>query len=273
MYSRDKTVQSILRFYQEVTRHPYLDDDALIIPPANGWSSINVRGKTESVLELLRHLPYLCPIPICYTDGQSHDEIYPLPAHCVYLTSSVDREGTSLILDTHSDTITEYCHTGSYITVSGEEYDALPKADKWKTHRTTPITEFMDAWTRRYEKLVWMLVPNPIRQPTTGRFYSRADTSAEEDELLKEEQLKSWRVEDDTNHPDFENELDNAQDDARNIMKKHVTDVYNTYLRHGWPDRFDKYSCRSDLLQREIIKDAEDRRKMEEMNPDAELFD
>ncbi|KAI0845919.1 hypothetical protein F5Y00DRAFT_245225, partial [Daldinia vernicosa] len=285
MYSHNETVNAVLRLYQEIIRHPYLNDSTLSLPPPNGWRSVNIHGKTKPVLDLLRHLPYLCSekpyeqlliywetIPICYIDEQSYPEIYPLPAHCVYLAHSVDREGTSLILDTNEGTITEFCHTGSYITVSEEEYDALPERDKWKAHRTSPIKTFLDAWTRRYEKLVWMLVPNPIGQPTTGRFYSRGDTSAEQDKLAFEEQLKPWHLQDDASHPDVRNELDKSQYEAQRDMRKHVADVYNTYLRHGWPDRFDKDRCRSELLQLEKSKDAEDKQKMDEMNPDAHLF-
>lgn len=67
-----------------------------------------------------------------------------------------------------------------------------------------------------------MLIPNPIGQPTTGRFYSRADTNAEQDELTLEEQLKPWHLQDDANHSYFENELDRAQYEAQKSMRKHV---------------------------------------------------
>lgn len=42
------------------------------------------------------------------------------------------------------------------------------------------------------------------------------------------------------------------------------------HLQHGWPDRFDKEQCRAELLELEKRKDAEDRRLMDEENPDAE---
>lgn len=44
------------------------------------------------------------------------------------------------------------------------------------------------------------------------------------------------------------------------------------YLRHGWPDYFDKERCRSELLQLEKRKDVDDRRLMDEVNLDAALF-
>ncbi|KAI1501197.1 hypothetical protein F5X99DRAFT_211344 [Biscogniauxia marginata] len=155
MYSRSETVNAVLRFYREIIRHPYLNNSTLIIPPPNGWNSINIQGGNETVLDLLRHLSYLRPespseqllvhwetIPVCYADNPNTQEIHPLPAHCVYLTHSVDRE------------------------------------------------ELLDSWTRRYAKLVWMSVPNPIGVPMTGRFYSRAESRTEE-ELVQQRQLMS----------------------------------------------------------------------------------
>ncbi|KAI1635703.1 hypothetical protein F4809DRAFT_642191 [Biscogniauxia mediterranea] len=124
-------------------------------------------------------------VPICYLDDDNRPEdTYPLPAHCVYLTRGVDREGTNLILDTKQGTLTEFSHAGSHIAVPYEGYAALPEAEKWRAHRTSSITGLMDAWARRYNKLVWILAPNPIGQPTIGRFYSRAASRAAEEELL-----------------------------------------------------------------------------------------
>ncbi|KAI1101395.1 hypothetical protein F4804DRAFT_11893 [Jackrogersella minutella] len=292
MYSQDETISAVLRFYQEVIRHPYLNDDALIIPSPSGWDSINIQGKTETVLELLRHLPYLRAekrfdeliihwetVPICYPHHQDYHEIYPLPAHCVYLAHSFDREGPSLILDTNEGTLTEFYRTGSHITINDEDYEALPEPDKWKAHRTSPITEFLDTWARRYEKLVWMLAPNPSGRPMTGRFYSRAKSSAEEEELGRQGQLEPWPLPEDI-HPDDdddanenENELDREQREERIRHRRHVADVYNIYLRYGWPNHFDKERCRVELLELEKMRDAYDKRRMDEANPDAELFD
>ncbi|KAF2968553.1 hypothetical protein GQX73_g5049 [Xylaria multiplex] len=126
-------------------------------------------GKNETVLDTLRYLPYLRSnsqsyrllvywetIPIRYRDDTGSQEIYPLLSHCVYHNRSADREGINLILDTIEGTITEFSHVGYHITIPHEDYEALPEAEKWKAHRTSPITELLDSWTR------WMLVPNPI---------------------------------------------------------------------------------------------------------------
>ena len=234
MYSRDETVNAVLRFYQAVLRHPYLYNSALVVPPVNGWTSINVEGKNGTVLDLLCHLPYLRSenafeeliiyweaIPIHYLDNQRRVPLSPLPAHCIYLTRAESYLGTSLILDTNEGTITEFCDMGSYHI---KYHEALPDVEKWKAYRTTPAVELLDNWTRRYEKLVWMLVPNPIGQPTTGRFYNRAESTSEEGLLVQQEQLRPWHVQDNSSGDDERggSELDREQRKARVRKRKHV---------------------------------------------------
>lgn len=77
------------------------------------------REKTEEVIELFRHLPYLrAPGPdqkwmigpdtieIAYCDGELCDELIesgqPVPGHCVWLTDVETRDGTGLLLDTQA---------------------------------------------------------------------------------------------------------------------------------------------------------------------------
>lgn len=120
-YSREQVIAAIHDFYSLLTKLPYVEPDALVLPPADGWSGVNAtelrkRGKTEEVIELLRRLPYLrAPAPgrkwmigpdtieIAYCDGELYDEvmdtIQPVPAHCVWLTEMESRDGTSLLLD------------------------------------------------------------------------------------------------------------------------------------------------------------------------------
>ena len=111
MYSRDETVKAILAFYQQLTKHPYLDETALKIPPASGWDNIDQEalraiGKTDTVIDLLRHLPYLdgrsdgyliayetVPVDFTVQSTAMSEEVYPIPGHCVYLTEGLGREG------------------------------------------------------------------------------------------------------------------------------------------------------------------------------------
>jgi len=120
MYSRDSTVAAITSFYQHLTKHPYLDASALLLPPPTGWTTIDETalraiGKTEAVIDLLRHLPYLDgkgsghmiayeTIPVDFTvDATALIETipeFPIPGHCVYITDGSGREGYRLIIDT-----------------------------------------------------------------------------------------------------------------------------------------------------------------------------
>ncbi|KAH6703100.1 hypothetical protein DL95DRAFT_396846 [Leptodontidium sp. 2 PMI_412] len=284
MYSQDETVLVILKFYQQVILHPYLPSSALITPPPTGWPTISepTQTKTPTVLSLLRHLPYLhsennsdriClqyeTIAIDYSSGSRTggstsfaEDVYPLPDHCVYLTRSVDREGIALILDTNEGIIT-HMGSGSRLQIPYEEYDALPFEEQWKVYEKIPVKEFFEKWTKRYEMLVWMLVPNPIGVPTSGSFITRASLPVEEDALLEKSDWQPWE------YGPLEGESE-----AHSGQRKHAADVYNTYLNYGWPDRFDKEACRAALLELEMKKDKDERAKMDELFPDPPgMFD
>lgn len=62
-YSRDVCVDAIRDYYYFLTKM-YLRDSTIIEPPAGGWPTITTTsmqavGKTETVISLLRHLPYI----------------------------------------------------------------------------------------------------------------------------------------------------------------------------------------------------------------------
>lgn len=49
--------------------------------------------------------------------------------------------------------------------------------------------------------------------------------------------------------------------------------TYNCFLRHGWPDHFDKEACRAKVIELERQAGATEKRLLDEVNPDAALFD
>lgn len=118
MYSQDETVQAILAFYTELLKQPCISDSCLAIAPPSGWNineqEIRASGKNDTVIDLLRHLPYLRGSrydgPFVTYETQSVDytrqsitsseQAYPIPGHCVYLTQGEGRDGYSIILDT-----------------------------------------------------------------------------------------------------------------------------------------------------------------------------
>lgn len=119
MASHPDIANALTAFYKQVIKHPYLNDTVLKIPPSSGWETIDSvalreLGKSEAVIGLLKHLPYLEAdgsyerllvqyetVAIAYTKNPSTlmEDVNPLPGNCVYLTEGVDREGYSLILD------------------------------------------------------------------------------------------------------------------------------------------------------------------------------
>ncbi|KAL2061475.1 hypothetical protein VTL71DRAFT_6852 [Oculimacula yallundae] len=286
MYSQEETILAILKFYQQVILHPYLPSSALITPPPTGWPTITepTPTKNPTVLSLLHSLPYLISemssdricihyetIAIDYSSGSGStggstsfaEDVYPLPDHCVYLTRSVDREGIALILNTDDGTIT-HMGCGSYLQIPFEEYDALPLEEQWKAYEKIPVKELFENWTKRYEMLAWMLVPNPIGEPTSGTFIARANSPAGENALLERSEWQPWGYD----------PLGEGQSEAYSRQCKLAANVYNTYLNYGWPDRFNKEARRAALLELGRKKAKDERTMMDELFPDPPgMFD
>lgn len=138
-YIRDEVISSISSLYKLLTKLPYVDSEALVFPPNDenkkGWPGINEtelrkRGKTDGIIDLLRHLPYfrqpksineadnhtakgqkwmISPdtVTIAYCDGDVYDEkmdqIQPTPGHCIWLTDLAEGDcGTALLFDSHT---------------------------------------------------------------------------------------------------------------------------------------------------------------------------
>ncbi|KAH7323621.1 hypothetical protein BKA65DRAFT_540257 [Rhexocercosporidium sp. MPI-PUGE-AT-0058] len=64
-YSREEAITAVREYYKFLV-DMYMDDSEIVEPPKGGWSSITVDslqdlGKTEEVVSLLRHLPYIRP--------------------------------------------------------------------------------------------------------------------------------------------------------------------------------------------------------------------
>lgn len=65
-YNRETTVAAVTAFYQSLSTLPHFNPSDILYPPPTGWRNItqesfSAYGKTEEVIELLRHLPYLKP--------------------------------------------------------------------------------------------------------------------------------------------------------------------------------------------------------------------
>lgn len=63
-YNRDEVVASVTKFYDFLTTHLHFYPSELESPPPDGWSQItssrfSCQRKSDTVINLLRHLPYL----------------------------------------------------------------------------------------------------------------------------------------------------------------------------------------------------------------------
>ncbi|OBU01350.1 hypothetical protein VE01_00255 [Pseudogymnoascus verrucosus] len=64
-YDRDVLVRCLTRHYETLVRMGYMEDSNIQRPPPGGWGdqidakSLRIMGRNETVIDLLRHLPYL----------------------------------------------------------------------------------------------------------------------------------------------------------------------------------------------------------------------
>jgi hypothetical protein len=41
----------------------------------------------------------------------------------------------------------------------------MPEQDKWMAHATMPVTAFFRRWTRKFERLIWMVLYDDDFEP------------------------------------------------------------------------------------------------------------
>jgi hypothetical protein len=65
-HNRDVLVNCIKRYYELLVRAAYLDPNAIETPPPSGWTDeqltvdiLRALGRSEAVIDLLRHVPYI----------------------------------------------------------------------------------------------------------------------------------------------------------------------------------------------------------------------
>ncbi|OAG17367.1 hypothetical protein CC77DRAFT_1052878 [Alternaria alternata] len=87
-YDRDVVVNCIKRHYDLLVRIAYLDPDVILHPPPGGWSdeqlavdTLKERKRSERVIDLLRHMPYLSK----NKDTVGKYEVYIETDACTYL--------------------------------------------------------------------------------------------------------------------------------------------------------------------------------------------
>ncbi|KJY00281.1 hypothetical protein TI39_contig337g00011 [Zymoseptoria brevis] len=271
MPSHQGIIDALTAFYEAVIKHLSLDDSALQHPPAQGWNidvaAPGLDGKTDQVIELLQHTPYLSlgvgeyqiriqveTAALDYTKGCgcSIEEINPLPANCVYLTEGISPDGYSLIVDVDTGMVTTYSVSGRDTRASVAELSQLPASEQWRGDRKLPAIELLSIWTRMYARLVIMLVPNPPGHEATGAIRSRALSREHGEELAQEVgPFQEWYPSD----VELSRCAGGGKDDVSRQLSedqlRHTAAVFNAFLRHGWAENFDKVSGKLEVVELE----------------------
>ncbi|CZT23073.1 uncharacterized protein RCC_08783 [Ramularia collo-cygni] len=264
-------ITAITTFYAEIAKQTHINEFDLKYPPPTGWPTIDVAGllasgKTESVIHILRHIPYFelwwknakvlalwDATPIDYTRQRGPgfmDVTVHLPGHCVHLTEMNSMWGYNLILDVENGTITEYS------TVSPNSNplisETLPQPQKWLAHTPQPVLWYFETQTRLYARLIRMIVPKDCGE-WVGKLLSRTESTRITMELLTDDwPLEEWK-------PDEFEMMKLVVEGAgweRVEGLWYAANVFNCHLRHGWPDAFDKDACRLELVAMEDFRDG-----------------
>jgi hypothetical protein len=242
-YSRDACIAAVRGYYPFLTKL-YLDDLQIVEPPAGGWPSISSDelqelDKTDEVIDLIRHLPY-----IRAPDNRGRQA--QAAAYCYFANWAND----SLIAsgDEHSDD-SESLRVSSE---GSENYEAVPPHVIGLTSGGRDNQAFLPD-----TKLVvyWYECPGEIKsEPSREPIEDDPYNYAEEDETEWRAESGVWSVTDffETLKDQFR-ELNFIPTSpwsvvdvfAHGLPNGMVNMLQGIYRQHGWPDleRYRKEDC------------------------------
>ncbi|KAK4119811.1 hypothetical protein N657DRAFT_246400 [Parathielavia appendiculata] len=254
-YSHEETVSAISGYFDFLAAM-YLDEDAIQRPPEGGWPEITPDrlrglGKTDKVVELLRHIPYLRGGEWC---DQSEAEAAPSGIHFYNWIEAIRQVD-------HPDSNQEIGDPKIF-TEPPEDWGLVP------AHVVGLITTKQDLWLLDTELgvIYWVSGPGwiclqPTREPVLDDAYDigesetdwRLDPSwaiVDFFELLKDafRQLNSIPL-----TPTVV--LDPKSVKLSGIREEALALVQTIYREHGWPDmaRYRKNECL--MVIRETLKE------------------
>ncbi|ETS80488.1 hypothetical protein PFICI_08017 [Pestalotiopsis fici W106-1] len=251
-YDRDEIASQLGAFYKFL---PHIPLSSIHRAPPEGWPSITAevlekRGihKTPEAVELLRHLPYIegdhpwiapeafpCDYRILGGQVSSRDTpgwvqdvqqdsgnvtspdgspagVEKWPPWVVQLTTGTDREGSCYMLDTTDGTVTKYCAVGYLYEPTYNEGDPRAWRDRLCGEDTVTLVDQVNTWRREYHQLRYLGIPDA----GDGNGYPSLHFHREED------------------GPD-------------SYDWKETEELRSIYRKHGWPDNYDKETCREAL--------------------------
>ena len=210
-YSRDACIVAVRGYYEFLT-NMYLKESAVIKPPEGGWSSITSDSlrdldKTDEVISLLRHLPYIGTpnnasarpqgSPWCYwadwqlrasnfslghissdalkVNSEGADFSDDVPAHVIGLTSG-GRENPVFLLDTQLGIVhwvecpDDIRYGPSREKVEDDAYDYAPDNEaEWRADAPAwPIADFFELLKDQFRELKFV----PISSRTVFDVYT-----------------------------------------------------------------------------------------------------
>lgn len=235
-YSREATISCIRDYYQFLTQM-YLPESAILEPPALGWSNITKEswqafGKTDEVIELLRHLPYIHEPSDNGQHMQSaahcHFSDYRSPGWATYLGQNKGQDIKTMTEGRYSDEVPDHVIG---LTVGGRD-NVVFLLD---TH--AGIVHWVDCPDRM----------RPSREPVDEdnfpdddwRFWSPAWAVAEFFEVLKDQFRDLNFV------PLNEQNVTDTYTIFAEEEQGVISLVQDVYREHGWPnlDAYRKEEC------------------------------
>lgn len=236
--TREKTISSILSFYRLLTQLPYIPSDKLMLPPPTGWpistettkeatgikaTELRARGKTETVIDVLRHLPYLDQelygghwtladntLHINYARGQLYaaylerdTAILPLPGHIIWLTEGFERAGVYLLLNTETWEIIEYTLMGESTEIDYDAYEALPVDKKWTAYSAMPADQYFELWWWRHATLQFVLGRDDSAFRGTGEWWCKDPRYLYEESFVQGEEADQEEGDDEDEDEDY----------------------------------------------------------------------
>ncbi|KAG9519614.1 hypothetical protein KCU93_g7973, partial [Aureobasidium melanogenum] len=191
IYDPEAIKTALSTYFQALSKLPYIEASDIVSPSAAGWPNITATnfaplGKNETVIALLKHLPYLRNpgLPKGYAialetfaidysaapfteplDGDAAEGLSPdqyeddeekIKSWVVPLTMSQDQySGCWWLLDTTDGTVTEWAHNDS-MEPEVDHDDNDPRAWRNACGETRLLGELLTEWREKFEGLDWV---------------------------------------------------------------------------------------------------------------------
>ncbi|KAK4040102.1 hypothetical protein C8A01DRAFT_15989 [Parachaetomium inaequale] len=238
-YSREATIAAVTDYYTFLTRM-YLKESHVVYPPAGGWpaivnaepSELQSLGKSDEVLALLAHLPYIRH-PI-YGDGEDSAEV--APCHTVAdWTRFIARLTPVKAKEIRALTEGEL----AYMHISPPHVVGLtmsPIDEAWVLDTELGIIHWQDCPSRidfgddRLASVQWDLEHEVSEEEADWRQSATAWAIPDFFELLKDQFIKlKWIP---ISHSTLKGVPDDEDDDEEGMIPM----LQEIYRQHGWPD-------------------------------------